>query len=624
MITLDFETYYSQDFSLSKVSTESYIRSPEFEVIGVSIKEDNYPTEWITGDDEYIRRMLSTYELDKQICVAHNAAFDMAILSWRYGITPKYIMDTLSMARPVIGLETSCSLRALSEHYGIGHKGTEVYNTKGKHLKDFTQEELDRFGEYCKLDVELTYKLLPHLLKGFPREELDLIDLTIRFFTDPKLELDKGLLEAHLNQVVKAREDLIASVGIDEEAFTSNDKFAELLRSEGVEPPTKMSPTTGKETYAFAKTDEDFKALLNHPNERVQNLVTARLGLKSSIEETRTRAFLEIAERGTMPIMLNYYGAVNTGRWSGGDKLNPQNLPRGGALRQSIVAPEGHIIVACDSSQVEARTLAWFAGQDDLVDDFKNGKDVYSAFASKVFGYEVNKHDHPKERFVGKSAILGLGYSVGANKLRQALKNGGVDLPLEECQRIVGIYRTTYAQIPKLWKECSRAIELMAKGYGYSVGVGVQLPTKAYVKDGKQYGEILLPNGMQLRYPDLQSSIGDKGWLEYTYQKKRFRSRIYGGAMTENIIQSLARIAVGYQMLKINELLRKRSAKMNDGKIRQVVHMVHDEVIAIVPEEEATNTERMMEIVMSTPPSWAQTLPVSCEAGKGKNYGEAK
>lgn len=405
MVTLDFETYYSSDFSLSKMSTESYIRSPEFEVIGVGLKKDSSPTVWVTGSDSVIKDALLGYGCDKDICVAHNAAFDMAIMNWRYDVRPKFIVDTLSLSRPVVGMESSGSLRALSEYYGIGHKGTEIYTTKGKHLKDFTPEELKRFGEYCILDVDLTYALLPHLFKSTTRSELDLIDLSVRFFTEPHLRLNQKLLEEHLAKVVKAREDLIAQIGVAREEFTSNEKFAQLLRDAGIEPPTKTSPTTGKETYAFAKTDEEFKALLEHPDERIQTLVSARMGLKSSIEETRTQAFLDIAKRGTFPVMLNYYGAVNTGRFSGGDSTNPQNLPRGGALRESIEAPEGHMIVACDSSQIEARTLAWFAGQEDLLDDFRRNADVYSIFASKVFGHEVNKHDHPKERFVGKTCL---------------------------------------------------------------------------------------------------------------------------------------------------------------------------------------------------------------------------
>lgn len=621
MLTIDFETYWDKDFSLSKMTTESYIRDPQFEVIGVSIKKDDGPIEWVSGDDQTIKQALLERGAQNDVCVAHNAAFDMAIMNWRYGIRPRVIVDTLSMARPITGLTVGGSLRALGEYFGIGEKGTEVYNTQGKHRKDFTSEELERYGRYCQQDVNLTYQLLQKLLPLSTAQEMYLIDLTIRMFTEPVLQLNAELLETHLKKVKADKQALLDSVAHgDRSAFMSNDKFAELLRAEGVEPPTKVSEKTGKTAYAFAKTDAGFQALLDHPNERVQALASARLGLKSTLEETRTQAFLDIARRGPMPVMLNYYGAANTGRMSGGDGTNPQNLPRGGALREAICPPEGYTLVACDSSQIEARTLAWFAGQNDLVEAFANGEDIYSKFASSVYGKPINKHEHPEERHVGKTCILGLGYGTGALKLHNALANGfiKVNLPAAECERIVKLYRSQYDTIPRLWKACQNAITNMFNGYDSTVGVAIRLPVS-----GADH-TILLPNGMKLRYPDLKCETNDRGFPEYSYQKKRFRARLYGGALTENLIQSLARIIVAYQMCKIKQELDKTCKAKADGKIRRVVHMVHDEVIVVVPDEEAQEVKHMMETIMSTPPKWAPTLPVSCEAGLGKTYGEAK
>lgn len=618
MVTIDFETYWSQTFSLSKLTTESYIRSPEFEVIGVCVKEDDGPTVWISGSDEHVKQALQAYRMESKAVCAHNAVFDMSILSWRYGIRPALIVDTLSMSRPITGISVGGSLKALSEHFGIGEKGTEVYNTKGKHRRDFTNEEMQRFAEYCVQDVELTYKLF-HKLKPFSTSrEMRLIDLTIRMFTEPVIELDTPKLARHLAEVRAKKEALLSSVAMERDVLMSNAKFAELLRAEGVEPPTKISPTTGKETFALAKTDEAFKELLSHPNERVQALAAARLGVKSTIEETRTQAFLDISKRGPLPIMLNYYGAANTGRWSGADGINPQNLPRGGVLRDAMMAPAGHVLVACDSSQIEARTLAWFAGQDDLVEAFAAGKDVYSMFASTVYGKPINKHDNPTERFVGKTSILGLGYQVGGQRLLGALKNGGVKITLDECKNIVNTYRTAYSKITNLWSDGQKVIDNMFRGYHSTFGVGVQLPV-----DGVNRC-VTLPNGMKLQYPGLTAVPSEKGGLEYQYKKKRFTAKLYGGSLTENVIQSLARIIVGYQMLDISRELSRMAVGKYDGKIRKVVHMVHDEVIVVVPEEEADETKAMMERIMSTPPDWAQGLPVACEAGVGRTYGEAK
>ena len=406
MVVIDFETYWDKEFSLSKMTTEAYIRDPRFEVIGVSVKKNTDPIVWFSGNHEDTKTFLQGLHLENEVVVAHNAVFDCAILNWIYGIRPKCIVDTLSMARPITGLTVGGSLRALAEFFGIGEKGTEVYNTLGKHRADFTPEELEAFGRYCDTDVQLTYDLLPHLKKHTTKTELFLTDLTIRMFTEPVIELDKEMLEEHLKDVVAKKEEMFRKIGCEDRTrIMSNDQFAEWLKEAGVEPPTKISPTTGKETWAFAKTDEAFKELLNHPNPEVQALVTARLSGKSTIEETRTQAFLDIAKRGPMPIMLNYYGAANTGRMSGGDGTNPQNLPRGGVLRQAMRAPEGYTLVACDSSQIEARTLAWFCGQQDLVDDFKHNVDIYSKFASNVYGKPINKHDHPEERHVGKTCL---------------------------------------------------------------------------------------------------------------------------------------------------------------------------------------------------------------------------
>ena len=548
------------------------------------------------------------------------AAFDCAVLNWVFGIRPKFIIDTMSMLRPIIGIYgQGVSLRAAAEFFGLGHKGDEIYNTIGKRLEDFSPGDLARFGEYCRKDVSLTWDLWLTISPMFPIKELYLIDLVIRMFTEPVLQINVEKLEHHLEKVVSRKQQLLAAAGADgREAFMSNDKFAELLRAHGVEPPTKISEKTNKVSYAFAKTDRGMQALLEHPDEFVRTLASARLGLKSTIEETRTQAFIGVGKRGLLPIHLQYCGAVNTQRFSGGSKLNPQNLPRGGALREAIEAPAGYSIVACDSSNVEARTLAWLAGEQALLDAFRKGEDVYSSFASKVYGYPVNKHDNPTERFVGKTCTLGLGYGTGHRKLQTTLHNGmvRVDLPEEECQRIVKLYRGTYSAIPQLWRQCQNALGYMYSGMSGQVGVGIKIPF-----NGKC--EFEMPNGFTIKYPKMLAEQGQYG-PEYTYQKAKVRNKIYGGAATENLVQCLARIIVSYQMCSIKKKLDERSARLADGKIRRVVHMVHDEVVVVVPDEEAEETMHMMEAVMKRSPSWAALLPLSCEAGIGKNYGEAK
>ena len=426
LITLDFETYYATDYGLRKFTTEEYIRHKSFEVIGVSVKVNSEEAVWFSGTKEQTKRFLDGYNWGC-VAIAHNAVFDMAILNWHFDIRPKRIADTLSMARALHGTEVGGSLDALVTHYDLGVKGKEVLNALGKHRIDFTAEELERYGEYCKNDSELTHKLFGVLGFNFPVSELRLIDLTVRMFTEPTLSLDAAKLTDHLGNVQIKKAKLMERLKETKADLLSNLKFAELLKLLGVEPPMKISPATGKDTYAFAKSDEAFKALLEHENTYVQTLVAARLGVKSTLEETRTERFIGIAKRGLLPVPLRYY-AAHTGRWGGDDKVNMQNLTRKSPLKHAICVPKGFVLVDSDSSQIEARTLAWLAGQDDLVAAFEKGEDVYSIMASSIYNKpiaEVTKD----ERFVGKTTILGC---IGAGT--QVLCDSGWK-PIEQVTR---------------------------------------------------------------------------------------------------------------------------------------------------------------------------------------------
>jgi DNA polymerase I-like protein with 3'-5' exonuclease and polymerase domains len=604
LITIDFETYYDKDFSLSKITTEEYVRSELFETIGVAVKVNDGETEWFSGTEKETYKFLSKFDWKNSIALAHNAVFDMAILNWRYGISPKKIADTLSMARAIHGTEVGGSLGALVQHYQLGEKGTEVINALGKRRIDFSDDDLSRYAGYCINDVDLTYGLFGCLVPDFPVVELNLIDLTVRMFTEPVLELDTDALDIHLAGVREAKTRLMDKIEESKDMLMSNPQFAELLRSQGVEPPMKVSPTTGKETYAFSKTDEEFKALLEHDNEVVQALVAARLGVKSTIEETRTQRFTEIAGRGTLPIPLRYY-AAHTGRWGGDDKVNMQNLPRSSPLKRAILAPAGFMMIDSDSSQIEARTLAWLAEQNDLVEAFDRGEDVYKIMASSIYGKPIS--DITKdERFVGKTTILGAGYGMGAAKFRAQLKTFNVDLPQEECERIITVYRQTYPMIPMLWREAGNALTAIANGQTSPLG-------RAGVLDVEGTKGIRLPNGLYIKYPNLRRWTNDSGKTELVYDTKKGRAvipnRIYGGKVIENVCQALARIAIGEQMLLI-------------AKKYRVVMTVHDAIACIVPEHEAKTGQEFVEMAMRIRPKWAPDLPLNCESGVGRSYGD--
>ena len=607
LITIDFETFYSKDFSLSKMTTEAYVRDPRFEVIGVSVKVNNGRTEWASGTHEQLKDYFSGFAWEDSMVLAHNTMFDGAILSWLFDIHPRVWADTLCIGRAVHGVEVGGSLKALAERYQIGAKGTEVLDAIGKKRLDFTDEELDRYGDYCINDVELTYKLFGILGKKFPRQELRIIDLTLRMFIDPMLDLDIGLLEQHLEDTKDIKDKLLTDAGVDKKDLMSNPKFAELLRGVGVIPPVKTSPTTGKETFAFAKSDEEFKALLEHEDVRVQTLVNARLGNKSTLEETRTQRFIDIYKRGSLPVPVKYY-AAHTGRWGGADKINLQNLPsrgpNGKKLKKSMVAPDGFMLIDCDSSQIEARVLAWLAGQGDLTEAFSVGDDVYKKMAMSIYGISKEEDVTKDQRFVGKTTILGAGYGMGAVRFKDQLQSFGFDMDLDEARRVIAVYREANFKITTLWRDAGYMIENMARGDSVQFGLAGVVAVDAAKK------AIMLPSGLLMRYDDVSGELGEQG-VEYTYKVRRGRNRIYGGKVIENVCQAIARCIIGEQMLKI-------------AKRYRVVLTVHDSVVCCVPEEKVPEAQEYIEGCMRWTPHWAAGLPVNCESGIGKSYGDCE
>jgi len=623
LVTIDFETFYDDEYSLSKITTEQYIRDPKFEIIGVGIKVNNHPTDWYSGSNP--GKFLRSLDYSKRAILCHHTAFDGAILSWKFGIKPKFWFDTLSMSRPLHSLMVGGSLKALAEYYGIGRKGDEVIAAKGKRRVDFTPEELAAYGRYCCNDVELTYELFHILKKKIPVSELMVIDQTLRMYTEPVVELHEDLLREHLDAVRTRKRMLLSTIATNrahaehtvEEMLMSNDKFALYLQHLNVDPPTKISPRTGKVSWAFAKTDKGLLALQEHPDERVQAAVAARLGVKSTIEETRTENLIGVAQRGALPIMLNYYGA-HTGRFSGGDKLNLQNLPKRGnvSIRRALRAPPGWVFVACDSSQIEARLVAWLAGQEDLVEAFAQGRDVYSEFATEIYGRTITKADK-LERFVGKTCILGLGYGMGAAKFQRTLEIGqggiSVKIDLVEAERIVRLYRTKNWKIVQFWQKCNYVLTAMTQN-----GCG-QLHETILPYDSEG---IVLPNGLRIQYPLLRRTQDGFSYCANPRQYiKAARERItgadakvdwtkiYGGKVTENVVQALAALVIREQMVAT-------------GRRYRVAFQVHDEIVTLAEEKDQHNAEQYLVSVMSTPPTWAPDLPVACESGIADNYGD--
>jgi DNA polymerase I-like protein with 3'-5' exonuclease and polymerase domains len=600
IITVDFETLYDKTYSLSKMTVEEYVRDDRFEVIGVGIKVDDAETVWFSGTKDETRKHLRQYDWANSLVLAHNTMFDGAIMSWHFGITSKGWLDTLCMARAIHGVDAGGSLKALAERYEIGQKGDEVINALGKRRADFNADDLGRYGAYCCNDVDLTYKLFNILAQSFPKKELKVIDTTLKMFIEPELELDTILLEQHLIDVKTKKEKLLEAAAADKEILMSNDKFAELLKTLGVDPPTKISARTGKQAWAFAKTDEEFKALTEHPDTRVQALVAARLGNKTTLEETRTQRFIDISKRGKLPVPLRYYGA-RTGRWAASDSINMQNIPRTSKLKAAICAPDGFVIVGADLSNIELRVGLWLAGQQDKLALLGAGHDLYKDFAASVFNVpydEVTKD----QRFIGKTSQLSLIYGVGAKKLQAAVKTGsGNDIGEDSANDIVRLYRETYVGVVDMWRRGSDVLESVlthrAMNYGNAGFFSV---------DGAN--GVLLPSGLYMQYPNLQKNIVDNK-TQWTYAVRNGRDKIYGAKVFQGLTQATARCIIAEHMLHIQKRFR-------------VALTVHDALYLIVPETQAQEALDFTLGVMRTAPEWMPDIPLDAEAGYGKTLAD--
>jgi DNA polymerase len=653
ILTADFETHWnSKTYTLSKMTTEEYIRDKRFHAFGCCFHEfgSEQPTEWIRGDD--LPEYLSGIDWGRTAVLAHNAQFDVSILSWKYGVTPAFIFDTLSMARALRGVEVGNSLARLAADYSLPPKGTAVHSTDG--LDSISWEVEKELADYCAHDVYLCEEIFKRLVAGYPTSELRLIDMTLKMYTEPVLQLDKLMLVNALEEEKEKREALLKRLNVTDAMLASNGQFAELLRTLHVEPPTKKKKPTTKTpkpvgvNFAFAKTDAMFQAMLNGDNEDVAALCEARLKVKSTTERTRAQRFLEISGRGPLPVPLSYYGALS-GRWtaSKGSAINMQNLKRGSFLRKAIMAPEGHQLVVGDLSQIEPRVLAWLADYVEMLDIFRSGADPYAAFGAQMFNIPgMTKDSHPDLRQSAKSALLGCGYGLGWASFATQLMVGflgappvrynkdfarklGVDSAYVErfiswednlkkmaeiphtctdsellihcvaAKKIIDIYRSTAHPVASFWEMCSGLISS-------SLAQGREFRYKCVTF---RKGEIELPNGMKLLYPDLRQVKDDKGRAQWVYGPDA--TKLYAGKITNNIVQGVARIVMTDGMLRV-------------AKRYPIKGTVHDELIAVAPDAEVEDAKTWVLAQMTMEPRYMPGIPLNADGGAHRRYGLAK
>lgn len=579
LVTLDFETYFDSDYTLSKMTTEEYIRDPRFRAHCIGLNTPAGPI---------IVRDMDNIDVTKDAVLCHHAHFDGLILSHHYGIKPAFWFDTLSMARLVLPHLKSHSLSALAAHYGLPEK-TVPYNLF-KGVRDLSREVQQQLEEGCKHDVELTYEIFKRLLPFVSKEELEVIDLTIRMYTEPVLQLNKERMNVYLEETIRAKDALLQRSRVTEAELQSASKFGALLERFGVAAPTKISQKTGKETYALAKTDKGFKELCDSPDDTVAFLCAARLGVKSTLAETRAGRLISASERGPLPVYLKYYGA-HTGRWSGGDKMNWQNFPRGGEIRKSILSPEGYVLVVMDLSQIECRMVNWLAGQEDVLDAFRSGRDIYCENASRFYGRTITKMDKA-ERQIFKSVELGCGYGMGATKFRDYARQSGNVITEAQAEELIKFYRHTHEMVCRYWRDAERQLAyLTTKSHWTQWGPMIV-----------GYNRIIYPNGGYQIFTDLHKE--EDGW-HYTLRGRD--QKIYGGLLTENVTQALSRVLLSQAMLKIS-------------KRYKVVMSSHDECVYLAPEAEAQEAYEFGLKVFTTNPDWCIDLPLAAEGGYAKEY----
>lgn len=688
LVVIDFETYWdSKTYTLSKMGPIEYVRNEKFtpQLCAFTLSNGSCCVDCSVVEHERLRTTFENLDTHDVAWCGHNMhGFDSLILSEFFDFHPQKIYDTIAMMRWT-GLSRVCreSHAALTEFLGNGNKaaGTVVSDHK-QWPDDFTPEERAFFIQYCKDDAGQCYQNAQDMLPYMTPDALRFMSITARMATEPSFVLDEDLLLEYLsdldNAADKARQELMSMFSFQTNAdmlaaLRSADKFAVMLRSLGVEPPLKESaaktktkreklqlaadagvPGAAEElenmqpvmTYAFSKTDVDFVLMQDHPDPRVALLVRTRLQLNSSIDRSRAETLLKFARmHKPLPIMLGAWLA-HTGRYSAGasadagtktDKLQFQNLskrdPSKRKLRQAIKVPKGKVVVACDSSQIEARGLAFVANEVGLLTQFREGRDPYSELAETIFGVPwqdikagAKSGDKTMEMYrnTGKTCILSCGYSVGHHKYSNTLLRQGIHLHKDldrhhELARYAhGIYRAAHPNIVAFWKTAENVLEAMLRGEsGTFGGPNNDIYTFGIMPVGPRTDlcvpSVRFPSGYILRYPGLRAERNDRGKWQFLYDTYKGASKIpthiYGGAFTNNLVQGLSFV----------DVIMYQGCRMDEAGIKLACN-IHDAWASVVPEEQGDYVKQQMLHYMSIVPPALNGLPVACEAKIGTTF----
>lgn len=618
VVAIDFETYYGKKYSLTSMTYVEYLFHPEYQEFGASISIDGDNTQWYEGEE--LAAILSEIPWERTCVIGQNLKFDASILCWKHGLpSAAGYIDLMDMANAWWPGEKA-SLGEVTQRLwpddSTMWKGKELASFYNKRWEDLDADMRDIMRAYCDQDNHITLAAAAELFPRIPFDERRLIDLTLRLYIEPRLYLDRERAANHAEELMEEKRELVKQSGLSWSRLSSNQKFAEWMRSVGIEVPRKINPK-GEETDALGQKDPEFLATMaDWPS--YQHVWNARAAVKSTINVSRAQRFVDIADtlNGLIPVPLKYYGA-HSSRWSGNQKQNMQNLPRKGELRKSLVVEEGYFIYVVDSSNIEARMLAWLVGESKVLAMLRNGEDLYNDMASKIYGYPVFRKQENEdgtlpfyeEGNVGKTARLGLGYGMGSPKFRGTLASGPMGsapilVSADFAQMAVSVFRSDNPATVRFWQFMNSMLELM------------MLPDcdARYGPLHFTHETIWLPNGMPLRYPNMRK-VEDQ-WPDGSPKQSIVCTRggktvnLYGGIMTENVVQALARIVVAQQILWA----------LDEFPDARLLMTTHDEGAFRMPDDNADDRQERLNHLFTRPPDWCPDLPLGSEGGYARNY----
>lgn len=685
VLTVDFETYYDREYSLSKMTMIEYIMDGRFQPIMMSYAINDEPVKNVIGYPN-IKRILDSIDWNNTVLNAQNTAFDATIIHARFGHTARYYTDTMAMARVTAahvfeGASLSAIAKVLQANgVNVPPKGKEVESALGMHLynaysgtpyiaKKATTEpdEMQRghtllmsYVEYCNNDVHLAREAFKYFTKMITPDEMQYGNMILKCYIEPSLYLDLPIIEEEIARIHERDEQRARYVA--DQYFNGNQaelrsvcrsvpKFTEFLQGLGGKLeheinedtdytfiiPSKYSEKKGRVEPCYSKTFPPVIEMCDRIDE-IGDIFRTKLAMSSSIELSRAERFRAIAKLDCGFGMPYTVSGAHTHRLGGSGGLNVQNLSSGrkegqsNALKRSISAPPGHKVVVFDSSQIELRTGSYIAGDHTTLNLFVAGKDPYSQQAALIYGGnpdEIKKLAKSGvepyasiQRPAGKASLLSNIYGTGAVGFMNYAKLMGVNMTLEEAQHIVKVYRETHPEVVATWNACEVALRGMIAGAsGYFGGPNGKL----FYYDGSRINHGVCMPGIRLP---------DGNWLNYHCLSMREREYPDGSTkmnyayrgLKEGRIQWIftyaARIFENCNQALAFAVMKYQALLINQRY--KIVLNTHDEWGIVVKDDEVESAKEYMQWCMRQVPEWAKGLPVDCEGDAAVHYGDCK